>query len=364
MRILRFLPLLLVVAVLLSLPACGGKPSETGSTETGGDEPIKVAFITNNAHTFWKYAEAGCKAAEQELNEEGEDVEVIFKMPPSGTAAEQRRFIEDLQVQGVKAFAISPNNVKGQLRYFRSVNKKMPLLLVDSDVDDSDPKNYEARRYYLGTNNVAAGRTAGELLKEAAPDGGKFVIFVGKLDVQNAVERRKGVVIELAGGEEKCKAELAKLAAGQYPIKFGKYELLSTRTDDADRTKCQNNVEDELTRVKDLRAMVGLWEYNPPAMYSGVQKAKKLGEIALIGFDENSVTLDGIEKGHIQGTVVQQPFKFGYQAVKVMVAILKDDQETLDALGANAEKRVFVPHRKITKTEVEAFRKELAELLK
>jgi ribose transport system substrate-binding protein len=47
---------------------------------------------------------------------------------------------------------------------------------------------------YVGTNNVEAGRAAGRLVRKVLPEGGKVAIFVGRLDVQNAIERRQGVL--------------------------------------------------------------------------------------------------------------------------------------------------------------------------
>ncbi len=50
---------------------------------------------------------------------------------------------------------------------------------------------------HVGTNNCKAGHEAGKLIKQALPDGGDIMIFVGKLDAQNAIQRRQGVIDEL-----------------------------------------------------------------------------------------------------------------------------------------------------------------------
>ena len=70
--------------------------------------------------------------------------------------------------------------------------------------------------------------------------------------------------------------------------------------------------------------MVGLWAYNPPAILAAVNddvKEGKLGQIKIVGFDENAETLQGIDDGNIYGTVVQNP-QFGYQSVKMMAALV------------------------------------------
>jgi hypothetical protein len=78
---------------------------------------------------------------------------------------------------------------------------------------------------YVGTDNVAAGRQAGELIKEALPHGGKIALFVGKLDARNAQERLQGVKEAIVGS----------------PI-----TILDVRTDDADRIRAKANVSEML----------------------------------------------------------------------------------------------------------------------
>jgi ribose transport system substrate-binding protein len=342
----RMFGLLAVAALAATLPACSSQPPSSGK--------LKVAFITNNEYEFWKFAQRGCEAAAKDL-----DVDVEFKMPSGGGSAEQqRRFIEDLLSKGIKAISISPYDAANQTSFFQDVNGRVPLLMVDSDA--ADPS---ARRCYLGTNNVRAGEAAGDLVKKAAPDGGKFVIFVGRLDVQNAVERRQGVMTSLAGGADRCTEQIAKVKKGEYPIRLGKYELLSTKTDTGKQEICRTQVDDTLSQVGDLQCMVGLWAYNPPAMLEGVKAAKKVGKVALVGFDENEETLQGIKDGSITGTVVQNPYEFGYQSVKIMAGLAKGDQTALSRPDLEADNCIYIPHRTITKDNVEAFHEEVKKLL-
>ena len=66
------------------------------------------------------------------------------------------------------------------------------MITHDSDAPDSD------RLFYLGTNNIEAGRMLGKLVKERMPEGGKIMIFVGKIDQLNAQQRRQGLIEELS----------------------------------------------------------------------------------------------------------------------------------------------------------------------
>lgn len=345
--LLRLLGCVAVGLALAVAPACQRAPAPAGGRP-------RVAFISNNDHEFWRIAQRGTEKAGAEFG-----VDVVFKMPPGGgTSDSQRRFIDDLLVQGVKGIAISPNDAANQTAFFSEVSQRVPLITVDSDVTDP-----AVRRCYLGTNNIAAGEAAGQLVKKALPGGGEVMIYVGKLDVQNAVERRQGVVSELAGGAEKSREQLEKLKRNEYPLTFGSYTLLGTMTDDGKQDVCRVKVDDTLSKYPNIGCMVGLWAYNPPAMLEGVKAAPgKLGKVALVGFDENEETLQGIKDGHIYGTIVQNPFMFGYEAVKILAALARGDESVLKRPDIDAERRIYVPHRIITKDNVDAFHQELKKL--
>src|SRR5262245_9742500 len=82
-------------------------------------------------------------------------------------------------------------------------------------------------------------------------------------------------------------------------------------------TKSSSKAQQGASSGKGL-CMVGLWAYNPPAILSALKDSKdRLGKVKVVGFDENEDTLKGIADGHIYATVVQDPFGFGYQSVRL-----------------------------------------------
>jgi ribose transport system substrate-binding protein len=325
--------------LVLAVPSCS---KDSGKT--------KVAFISNNSFDFWLIAEAGAKKAAKEF-----DVALEFKMPAGGGSAEaQQQIIEDLLSKGVKGIAISPNDAKNLVSFLKDkVSSKIPLITQDSDVPDPS-----ARRCYIGTHNYRAGRAAGALVEKACPKGGKIIIFVGKLDVQNAIERRQGVLDYLAGRKNK-NDEIGDIdPADATNLKVGKYVLIKTQTDGGNREECQQRAEELITKHPDACCLVGLWEYNPPAMLLAVQNLKS--KSAIVAFDENYETLEGIQNGHIIGTVVQNPYEFGYQSIKILAGLAKGDNKVLsDRKDLEKDNCIYIPHRIITKENVDGFYKEL-----
>ena len=314
---MRFSTIVLVsVCLLASLASCT-KP---------GEKKLKLAFITNNASDYWTIARKGVEQAGRELP----NVEVEVKIPGQGSAAEQRSIVDDLLAKGIDGMAISPVDPDNQTQLINDAVKQAVVLTQDSDAPKSD------RTCYIGTDNVAAGRQAGQLIKEALPQGGKIMLFVGKLDARNAQERYQGIKEALQGSN---------------------IEILDVRTDDTDHPRAKANAADTLVKYSDVAALVGLWSYNGPAIVSAVKDAGKTGQVKIICFDEEDETLAGIKSGAIYATVVQQPYEFGYQSVKMLAKILGGDKS-----GIPAGKQIFVPTLVIKKDGVDEFTTKINKL--
>jgi len=133
--------------------------------------------------------------------------------------------------------------------------------------------------------------------------------LIGRMEQNNSKHRRQGVIDELFGRDypeslDKLVEDKPYTGDGAL-LDTGKYQILDTLT--APTNTAKQKAADAINGYPEMKAMVGLFEYNPPACYQALKQAGKLGEIKLIGFDENPVTLQGIKDGHITGTIVQDP---------------------------------------------------------
>jgi ribose transport system substrate-binding protein len=286
------------------------------------DKPA-LAFVVNAASDFWKLAEAGVKAAQAELP--GYDLQ--FRYPAQGTAALQNALMDDLVAAGTDAIMISSADPKNSIDAFNRIAAQVPLFTTDSDAPASK------RIAYLGSSNTDAGVQAGEIAKAAMPSGGKCMGFVGFLGADNAVER---------------------IAGFRKAVEGSGIELVDVRGDDVDFARARSNVDDVLAASPDITCMVGFYSYNPPKIYEALQAAGKLGQIQVIAFDEDPVTLGAVREGNFAGTVVQDPYQWGYQGMKLMAAYLEGDKSQVPADGL-----IIVPTKKIDKSNVDAFAAEL-----
>lgn len=307
----------LAKAVGLALAA-----SLMGSSAVAQEKPA-LAFIVNAASDFWKLAEAGVRDAQAELP----GYKLQFRYPAQGTAALQNALMDDLLAAGTDAIMISSVDPKTSTDAFNRIAAQIPLFTTDSDAPNSD------RIAYLGSSNTEAGIQAGEIATKAMPNGGKCMGFVGFLGADNAVER---------------------IAGFRQAVEGSGIELVDVRADDVDFARARSNVDDVLAANPEIDCMVGFYSYNPPKIYEALQAAGKLGEITVIAFDEDPITLGAVREGSFAGTVVQDPYQWGYQGMKLMASYLEGDKSIIPDDGL-----MIVPTKVIDKSNVDSFEAEL-----
>lgn len=334
------------------LAACGG-PEKTiidGAPVGSGLPPnvgggIKLAYVTNGVDPFWDVAASGVRAAEKEL---GVTCKVI--MPTNGLV-DQTRMVESLLAGGIDGIAISPIDAANQVEFINQAAAQTKVITHDSDAPDSN------RLCFIGMDNYKAGRSAGKLVKEAIPDGGKIMIFVGRLEQLNSQQRRQGVIDEVLDRPEPAGAPAFDPANAE--LTNGKYTIIGTRTDNFDYAKAKANAEDAIAGNADLACMVGLFAYNIPSCLAAVKESGKGGQIKLVSFDENNDTLQGIRDDLVQGTVSQQPYYYGYESVRVLKALAQGDNSVVPE-----GKFIEVESVVVRKDNVEEFSKKLEEMRK
>lgn len=315
---------LLVIIFGMSVAMSAGCRAD--NAPASGTKVVKLAFVTNNSADFWTIARRGVEKADGELA----DVEAEFRLTSDGTAAEQQRIVDDLLTKGVDGIAISPVDPQNQAALIDRAGKQTLVFTQDSDAPQTN------RICYIGTDNVAAGRQAGQLIREAIPEGGSIMLFVGKLDARNAQERVQGIREALAGSTVR---------------------IIDVRTDDVDDVRAKANAADTLVRYPDIAGLVGLWAYNGPAILNAVREAGKVGRVRIVTFDEADETLAGVKEGAIHATVVQQPYEFGYQAILRMAQAVRGDRSFIPD-----SKQIIVPTMVVNRANVDEFTTRINQL--
>ena len=292
----KFLPFMLALCVVAFCQSCGKDNKETVNNPS--PKRWRLAFVTNTKNDFWATVRNGCERAAQNLG----DVNVDFRFFTNSTVEAQQEILTALVASGVDGIAISPIDADKQTDLLSQIAAKTLLVCVDSDSAGSK------RVCFIGTDNVAAGKQAADLLKAALPKGGKIILCVGYPNAQNAKDRIKGLQDGLAGSN---------------------LQIIDTLADATKTDVAQKNAADALAKHPDLAGFVGLYSYNGPAMLAAVRSAGKAGQVKIVCFDDDNETLAGIAAGDIYGTVVQVSTRIGYETISRMDKYLAGDKTQL-----------------------------------
>ncbi len=309
-------------------------------TDSLPPQTTRVVFVTGGDNDYWQLTAKGAEAAAQEHN-----AKLKIEMPSlDGGLEEQTQILLGLNADEIDGCAVSPLDAQGQTLLINRLAGKMNVVTYDSDAPLSE------RQYYIGTSNYLAGKTAHELVREAIPEGGKIAVFLSNMTKNNMLERKSGFE---EGEQEQSKNP------GQDDSALN-WQTVAYLTDDGDRAKSQENIAKAMEDHEDLACMVGMNAYQGPLLLEALEKAGKLGKIKLVVFDELDDTLDGIEAGNIYATVAQDPYKYGYEAVRMLTQLHNGKSRELPIVGGGA---INVNCQPIRQADVEDFRKRLRERL-
>ncbi len=294
---MKKLPLLIVVLCVGAFcQGCGQNNSRTAHVPA--QKKVRLAFVTNTSNDFWAIVRHGCDNAAQIL----ENVDLDFRYFTNSTVEAQEAMVNDLVASGVDGIAISPIDAEKETDFLNQIAAKTLLVCVDSDAVNSK------RVCFIGSDNVAAGKEAADLLKAALPQGGKIVLCVGYPNAQNAKDRIQGLQDRLAGSN---------------------IQIVDTMADATKTDVARKNAQDALAKYPDLAGILGLYSYNGPAILGAVRAAGKAGKVKIVCFDDDNDTLAGVAAGDIYGTVVQVSTRIGYQTINCMDKYLAGDKTAL-----------------------------------
>ena len=142
------------------------------------------------------------------------------------------------------------------------------------------------------------------------PDGGKYVTFVGFSGAENAIQRIGG--FGSAAGEN--------------------FQSADAMTDSVDRSKARENVRNALRNHPDVKALVGIYSYNAPAIVDVVKEMNKRNDVKVVAFDAEPIAIQQMSQGQIDALIVQDPYQIGFLSVKLLKALITNESATVQEM--------------------------------
>jgi ribose transport system substrate-binding protein len=313
---MRMLPMSLrwVGVGLLALTAaigCGGSTYKTpsGGQARGGDK--RIIIMTNGNSPFWDACRVGLQEAEKDLELNKAGFHAVLEVndgTPQGQIDKLRQFASQ---SDIVAIGISPCDAANLAvaELMRDLKRKgVHIATIDSDMDRETLR--DSRFAFIGTDNLAGGRELGKCAKNLRPEGGAYVTFVGRTGAQNAMDRIEGV----------------RQGAGD------KFKALDNMGDETDLTRARENVRNAIRNHPKLNTLIGIWSYNAPAIVDVVTEMKNRSQFTIVVFDAEPLAIKQMGEGMIDAMVVQNPYQMGYQGVRLLKALVEDDQKTISQM--------------------------------
>lgn len=297
----RIAPALLAMAAVLAA-GCGARHT---------DKEIYYLVGFNMSSNYWQTAVAGFKKAAAQYG-------VTAK-----TAGPDTRNPQDELTELQSAVAAKPAGILVSVSdasvmqpgIDAAISAGIPVITVDSDAAAS------RRLYFIGTNNLEAGRLGGRRVVQKL--GGKGnVVFFTLTGQPNTEERLKGFKDVFAGSPGINIVQVVDIK-GDPNVAFDRTQQLMAQTG-----------------AKKIDAFISLDSASGKTVADAVKRTGDTSRV-LVAWDVNPDTLNGIKDGMIDSTVVQKPFTMGYVGLKALDEIFHNPPAQL---GKNYNADAFAPY--------------------
>jgi len=283
-----------LIAVILG---CGGskESKESQNDQKTAGITIGVSLLTRT-HPFYQDLEAGlmesAKANGYNLLITAGEFDV----------AKQKDQLQDFIVRKVNAIIVSPSDSRSIGTAIKAANLAgIPVFTADIACLAEDAKVVA----HVASDNIAGGKLAAQAVIRALGGQGKVAI-IDHPEVESVIQRVKGF-------EE----EIATAPGIQIIAKLSGHGV----KDQAFRT-----AEDILQANPDLNAVFGINDDSALGALAAVEKAGKLGQVTIIGFDAVPEAREAIKAGKIYADVVQKPHEIGMKTIEAIKTYMSGGQ--------------------------------------
>lgn len=301
----KFLAILLAMAVVFSLVACGGNtnaPSDAGTTAVSDHSDQNYIFVSclNNLE-YMNDHKLGWEVAAKELG-----VSIEYFGPGDNNVEEQAAAFEQAIAKKPAGIVTLPLDPAIAELADKATEAGIPVVFVDADYPSC------ARAAFCGTGNVAAGVTGGKALAEMLGGKGKIAVLTSP-GSSNLEER-------LAGYQQ---------VIAEYPD----MEIVAIGDNNSDYTTSVTVASTLLQAHPDLDAFVCLDSTGGQGAATALKELDLDGKVKIIAMDKDAETLAAISEGSITATLAQNTALMPYYALQILYSL----NNNTDGLGFTDE---------------------------
>jgi ribose transport system substrate-binding protein len=262
-------------------------------------KPTIPVIVKDTTSRYWQTVLAGARKAGQDFG-----VEVAELGAQSESDADRQiALLEKAVASNPAAVVIAPVHSAALSKPIDEAAKRVKVVAIDSTADT------KALTSFLAADDVQVGRIAADILAER---------------IQKTYADTEGDVALIAALDQRAKGFREQIAA-----KYGALDIVVEKVADGDATTGRDVMLEIIASYPELR---GVFVSNPIMAKGAAEalvehKTNKTGDkINLVGFGSDDQLVKFLQDGTIAALVVQDPFRMGYEGVKIALAASKGEQ--------------------------------------
>jgi len=223
----------------------------------------------------------------------------------------QMQIVENLIQTGIQALVITPSGSREIVSALvKAKNAKIPIIIVDTRVDAKAAADAGVKtETFVGSDNYAGGKLAGEYLVKAAGGKAHVGILEGIPGHETGDSRMRGF------------RDAVKDAPG--------VTIVASQPANWERDQGFNVFQNMLQAHPDIDSVFACSDLMALGAVEAIAAANKTGKIRVIGFDALDDAKKAIAAGTMEASVAQFPAEMGKAAVESAVKVIRG--ETLPA---------------------------------
>jgi ribose transport system substrate-binding protein len=303
--------LLGLILVSLALVGCQPKaPDADGvsSTDPAGSSVVpsaapqvklRIAVIPKGTtHVFWKSVHYGAQQAADELG-----VEIQWRGPQKEDDRDQQiSVVQSFVSKAVDGIVLAPLDSQALVRPVREAKRAgIPTVIFDSGLDA--PEDVVS---YVATDNRKGGAAAADALATSLGGAGKVVLLRYNQGSESTLQREEGFLEQI-----KTHPGISVLSSDQYA---------GTTTESS-----LNKAQQMFNRYgEQIDGIFAVCEPNADGVLRCLEDLATPKKVQFVGFDPSERLRVALSEGRMSAMVLQDPVKMGYEAVKAIVAHLRN----------------------------------------
>lgn len=288
----RLALLLTVIMVLTLCVGCGSTSAGDVSADTAREEELYSMVVFTKGAEYFNWCYAGATDAAAAI---GDNVSVELQGPAEWDASLEARSVEQVAAKKPKGIMISyADETTLNSATANALDSGIAVIGFDSDAPES------GRLSYVGTDNYQFGADGAEAMAELCNYEGEVAICL----VPGAVAQE-----ERAAGFKDWLAENAP-----------DMEVVTELNDEGDVAKSETVCTALLQSNPEIKGIFSTHGYGAPGAAAAARTLNMLDKIVIIGSDYSSAVIELLQAGDIEGTVVDDPYLIGYEAMMLAYA--------------------------------------------